>query len=202
MPAPETLTVAVCICDGVTLSDFIPNIEILAGLNGADLNPFFAKGLGEVPFRLKFAYLAPTLAPVVSACGDSAPTVNPTTTYAAALASGEQYDIIWVPAGGFGYLELMPYKFSFKNICSPTCAVGPMPDFESGEHKVPEDLIPFISTQAPKAKYTLSVCGGAVYLAFAGLLSGKRATTNKAFYRAVVVRSSFLFHKGSTSTSI
>ncbi|KAJ7801044.1 class I glutamine amidotransferase-like protein [Mycena olivaceomarginata] len=149
MPAPETLTVAVCICDGVTLSDFIPNIEILAGLNGADLNPFFAKGLGEVPFRLKFAYLAPTLAPVVSACGDSAPTVNPTTTYAAALASGEQYDIIWVPA-------------------------GPIPDFESGEHK------------APKAKYTLSVCAGAAYLAFAGLLSGKRATTNKAFYRAIV----------------
>ncbi|KAJ7343857.1 hypothetical protein DFH08DRAFT_810398 [Mycena albidolilacea] len=101
MPAPEILTVAVCLCEGVTLSDFIPNIEILAGLNGADLSPVFAKGLGEIPFRLKFAYLAPTLEPVVSIYGDSAPTVSPTTTFAAALASGEQYDIIWVPAGRF-----------------------------------------------------------------------------------------------------
>ncbi|KAJ7237718.1 transcriptional regulator [Mycena haematopus] len=157
---PETLAIAVCVSDGVTLSDFIPNIEILAGLNNAD-HPLFSKGLGEVPYRFKFEYLSPTMDPVVSIHGDSAPTFNPTTTYAAAMASGKQYDIIWVPA-------------------------GPIPDFESGDHKVPEGLIPFIASQAPKAKYIMSVCGGAVYLAFAGLLAGKKATTNKAFYRAIV----------------
>ncbi|KAJ7799430.1 class I glutamine amidotransferase-like protein [Mycena olivaceomarginata] len=134
---PETLTVAVCVYAGVTLSDFIPNTEILAGLNDAD-DPVIGKELVEVPFRLKFEYLSPTLDPVVSIRGKCAPTFNPTTTYAAAMGSGTQYDIIFVPA-----------------------------DFESGEHKVPEGFIPFISTQAPKAKYILSLCGGASYLAFA-----------------------------------
>ncbi|KAF7353879.1 hypothetical protein MVEN_01073800 [Mycena venus] len=74
---------------------------------------------------------------------------------------GKQYDILFLPA-------------------------GPIPDFETGDHKVPDGVMPFIATQAPKAKYILSVCGGAVYLAFAGVLSGKKATTNKAFYRPIV----------------
>ncbi|KAF7359068.1 Class I glutamine amidotransferase-like protein [Mycena sanguinolenta] len=157
---PETLSIAVCICQGVTLSDFIPNMEILGGLNNAD-HPVLGKGMGDVPYRLKFEYLSPTMDPVVSIQGDCMPTVNPTTTYDAAMASGKQYDIIWVPA-------------------------GPIPDFESGNNKLPEGLIPFIVRQAPKAKYVMSVCGGSAYLAFAGLLSGKKATTNKAFYRAIV----------------
>ncbi|KAJ7801050.1 hypothetical protein B0H14DRAFT_2615663 [Mycena olivaceomarginata] len=57
-----------------------------------------------------------------------------------------------------------------------------------GESNVPEDLIAFIGTQAPKAKYILSICGGATYLAFAGFLSGKKATTNKAFYRPTGIK--------------
>ncbi|KAJ7684361.1 class I glutamine amidotransferase-like protein [Mycena polygramma] len=157
---PETLTVAVCICAGVTLSDFIPNVEILSGLNDAD-HPVFGAAIGEIPYRLKFEYLSPTMDPVVSMRGADAPTVNPTQTYAAALASGKQYDIIWVPA-------------------------GPVPNPQTGEHNVPKEEIAFIVAQAHKAKYVLSVCGGSVYLALAGLLSGKRATTNKAFYRATV----------------
>ncbi|KAJ6455985.1 class I glutamine amidotransferase-like protein [Mycena vitilis] len=156
----ETLTVAVCICPGVTLSDFIPNVEILSGLNDAD-HPVFGAVIGDIPYRLKFEYLSPTMDPVVSMRGADAPTVNPTQTYTAALASGKQYDIIWVPA-------------------------GPIPNPQTGEHNVPKEEIAFIVAQAPKAKYVLSVCGGSVYLAFAGLLSGKRATTNKAFYRATV----------------
>jgi hypothetical protein len=44
---PETLTIAVCVCDGVTLSDFVPNMEILAGLNDAD-HPVLGKDMGEV----------------------------------------------------------------------------------------------------------------------------------------------------------
>ncbi|KAJ6457039.1 class I glutamine amidotransferase-like protein [Mycena vitilis] len=159
---PETLTIAVCICAGVTLSDFIPNVEILSGLNDAD-HPVFGAVIGDIPYRLKFEYLSPTMDPVVSMRGADAPTVNPTQTYAAALASGKQYDIIWVPA-------------------------GPVPNPQTGEHDLPKEEIAFIVAQAPKAKYVLSVCGGSVYLALAGLLSGKRATTNKAFYKAIVVR--------------
>ncbi|KAF8209297.1 class I glutamine amidotransferase-like protein [Mycena galopus ATCC 62051] len=155
---PETLSVAVCICNGVTLSDFVPNVEILAALNNAD-HEFFGKAMGEVPYRLKLEYLAPTMEPVMPVLAGT-PTVNPTTTYKAAMGSGTQYDIIWVPA-------------------------GPIPNFETGESMAPEDLMAFLVAQGPKAKYVMSVCGGAVYLAFAGLLSGKKATTNKAFYRPI-----------------
>ncbi|KAJ7450519.1 class I glutamine amidotransferase-like protein [Mycena latifolia] len=132
---PETLSIAVCVSEDVTLSDFVTPMEILAGLNDAD-HPVFGAGMPEVAFRVAIDYLAPTMDPVVSGKGRNAPTFNPTLTYAVALASGKQFDIIWVPAGAAG--EVM------------------------------------------------SVCGGAVQLAFAGILTGRRATTNKAFYREIV----------------
>ncbi|KAF7333825.1 Class I glutamine amidotransferase-like protein [Mycena venus] len=158
---PETLTVAVCICDGVTLSDFVPNVELLATLNQAD-HPVFGAVMGEVPYRLKFEYLSTTLDPVASHLGAiDVLTVNPTGTYSAALTSGKQFDIIWVPA-------------------------GPVPEIGGTVNTAPKDELAFLAAQAPKAKYILSVCGGSAYLAFAGLLSGKRATTNKAFYRQIV----------------
>jgi hypothetical protein len=37
--------------------------------------------------------------PVVALKGRNLPTVNPTLTYAAAMADGKQFDILWVPAG-------------------------------------------------------------------------------------------------------
>ncbi|KAJ6597556.1 class I glutamine amidotransferase-like protein [Mycena vulgaris] len=156
----ETLSIAVCISDEVTLSDFITPIEIISGLNDAD-HPIMGAGLGEVPYRVTFDYLSPTMDPVVSVKGRSAPTLNPTMTYADALASGKQFDILWVPA-------------------------GPFPDFATGESRIPPEEIKFIAQQAPKAKYVMSVCGGAFQLAVAGILSGKRATTNKYLYRILV----------------
>ncbi|KAJ6565245.1 class I glutamine amidotransferase-like protein [Mycena vulgaris] len=144
---PQILSIAVCIriSDEVTLSDFITPVEILASLNHGD-HPIMGVGMGE---------------PVVSIEGRNAPTFNPTLTYADALASGKQFDILWVPA-------------------------GPFPDFATGESRIPPEEIKFIAQQAPKAKYVMSMCGGAFQLAVAGILGGKRATTNKAFYRAIV----------------
>ncbi|KIJ49084.1 hypothetical protein M422DRAFT_161495, partial [Sphaerobolus stellatus SS14] len=49
----------------------------------------------------------------------------------------------------------------------------------------PQEVIEFVKIQAPKVKYTMSVCGGAMILALAGVLDGKRATTNKAFYHVI-----------------
>lgn len=96
---PQTLTIAVCICDEVTMSDFIPGMEILLGLNWAD-NPAWAEHMGEVPYRVKIDYLAPELKPVAGFTPGTI-TVNPTGTYKDAIEKGLHYDIIWVPAGRY-----------------------------------------------------------------------------------------------------
>ncbi|KAJ7231966.1 class I glutamine amidotransferase-like protein [Mycena rebaudengoi] len=152
----QTLTVAVCISNEVTLSHFVAPIEILAGMNTSE-----ALGVpaADVPFRVVFDYIAPTMDPIVSVAGPASATFNPTKTYAEVAASGQQFDIIWVPA-------------------------GPRPG-STGLDRTPKEEIDFIRVQAPKAKYILSVCSGALQLALAGVLSGKRATTNKAFYHMI-----------------
>jgi hypothetical protein len=58
-----------------------------------------AAQFGDVPYRVKFDYLAPTLEPVHSFSSPCTPTVNPTKTYDSAMDEGIQYDILWVPAG-------------------------------------------------------------------------------------------------------
>ncbi|KAJ7173055.1 class I glutamine amidotransferase-like protein [Mycena crocata] len=151
----NVLTLAVCISDEVTLSHFVQPIEILAAINTADQQ----REPVDVPFKVIFDYLAPTLDPIVSIAGAASATFNPTKTYAEVAASGQQFDIIWVPA-------------------------GPRPD-STGTDRTPKEEIEFIRRQAPKAKYILSVCSGSLQLAFAGVLTGKRATTNKAFYHMI-----------------
>ncbi|KAJ7628722.1 class I glutamine amidotransferase-like protein [Roridomyces roridus] len=154
----QILSVAVCISPEVTLSDFITPMEILSSLGAADIPVL---NLGEVPYRVAIDYLAPTMEPVVSIQGRNAPTLNPTLTYADAMKQGKQFDVIWVPA-------------------------GPMGDYVPGMTRTPDEEIAFIKHQAPHAKYIMSVCAGTVQLALAGVLTGKRATTNKAFYRQIV----------------
>ncbi|KAF8512311.1 class I glutamine amidotransferase-like protein [Hysterangium stoloniferum] len=155
---PETLTLAVCLCDEVTLSDFIPPMEVLGSLNFAD-HPAFAAMIGDVPYRFKIDYLAPAAKPV-SPLTPGLPHITPTHTYAEAIEKGLQYDVIWVPA-------------------------GPLPHPQLGD-VTPKAEIDFIKRQAPGAKYVMSVCGGSLPLASARVLDGKRATTNKMFYRHVV----------------
>ena len=50
----------------------------------------------------------------------------------------------------------------------------------------PQSLVDFVKRQAPGAQYVLSVCTGSEVLARAGVLQGKRATTNKASYKRIV----------------
>ncbi|KIY65457.1 class I glutamine amidotransferase-like protein [Cylindrobasidium torrendii FP15055 ss-10] len=153
-----TLSVAVCICDDTTLTDFIPPCEIMSSANFAE-TPLFPEHLqAEVTYRFRFEFIAPSMRPIAAVFMPFGPSINPTKTYNDALKEGYQYDIIWVPA-------------------------GPMPNMITKTDRTPQIELDFIKAQAPKAKYILSVCGGSIILAMAGVLSGKRATSNKLFFR-------------------
>ena len=54
----------------------------------------------------------------------------------------------------------------------------------------------FLKEQAPGAQYIMSVCTGAYSLGQAGLLDGKKATTNKSVYKLCAVRR-FISHPES-----
>jgi len=51
----------------------------------------------------------------------------------------------------------------------------------------PDALIQFLKKQQPCAKYILGVCTGVLILAKAGILNGKKATTNKSEFRSIEV---------------
>jgi putative intracellular protease/amidase len=178
---PEILSVAVCISNGVTLSDFVTPMEILSELDPGDEASWSSAVMADIPYGVKIDYLAPTMDPVVAAKGRNPPTVNPTLTYAAAMADGKQFDILWVPAGVYSTSVIRLSRVLTK------ISTGPGLDLETGKSLIPEDEITFIAQQTPKAKYVMSVCGGAYQLALAGVLNGKRATTNKLGYRIIVV---------------
>lgn len=50
-------------------------------------------------------------------------------------------------------------------------------------NEVPPALTAFVVRQDPGAEYVLTVCTGSRILAETGLLDGKKATTNKAFFK-------------------
>ncbi|KAJ8078217.1 hypothetical protein PM082_000423 [Marasmius tenuissimus] len=86
------------------------------------------------------------------------PTAGPTVNPTMTFEEGKKvdFDIVFVPGGP------NPPKFAH-----PSC-------------------LDFIKNNGPKAKYLLTVCTGSWLVARTGLLTGKRATTNKAMYRLVV----------------
>ncbi|THH02073.1 hypothetical protein EW026_g731 [Hermanssonia centrifuga] len=79
----------------------------------------------------------------------------PTRTYEEVIPE-EQFDVLLIPGG-----------------------VGTRPEI------CPKSLLDFIKRQAPNAKYVLSVCTGSEVLAQAGMLEGKRATTNKSSFNRI-----------------
>jgi len=52
-------------------------------------------------------------------------------------------------------------------------------------YNAPDAIIEFLKQQRSSAKYITSVCTGAWFLAKAGILNGKKATTNKAAFRTI-----------------
>ena len=60
-------------------------------------------------------------------------------------------------------------------------------DRNTGEDKTPHSEITFKRMQAPKARYIMYVCGCSAILAYAGVLSGKRATSNKGLFKLIEV---------------
>ncbi|KAJ7798950.1 putative ThiJ/DJ-1 [Mycena olivaceomarginata] len=121
--------------------------------------------------------------PVVALKGRNPPTVNPTLTYAPLWQMGSSSTFSGSPQV---FIPLLSSDYRVLTKIS----TGPGLDLETGKSLIPEDEITFIAQQTPKAKYVMSVCGGAYQLALAGVLNGKRATTNKLGYRIIVAATS------------
>lgn len=90
---------------------------------------------------------------VASRVGAVASAQGPSTLAEHAFADAPPLDLLLVPGG-----------------------IGTFPQLEDTE------LIGFLQERAKRAELTMSVCSGSALLAKAGLLDGRRATTNKQFF--------------------
>ena len=68
---------------------------------------------------------------------------------------------------------------SFSNVMSTGSGARP--------GVISSSVLQFIKLQAPGAQYILSVCTGSWILAQAGVLGGKKATSNKSVFKDVLV---------------
>ena len=101
---------------------------------------------------VQIVMVAQTKDPVPSAIAQNL-TAGPRVSVDCTFDSADQFDVLIVP-GGFGTL----------------------PQLEN------EAFLTFLKKQAPGAQYVCSVCTGSLLLARAGLLEGRRATTNKQLF--------------------
>ena len=110
--------------------------------------------------QLKVVMVAEKAGPVASTSGSSQSNFNgPQVVAEFGFDDAPQLDIILLP-GGFGTLASLQ----------------------------DQKLLTFLKDRSAKAKLTTSVCSGSALLAKAGILDGKKATTNKSFYDMLVVQ--------------
>ena len=100
----------------------------------------------------------------------SGPALVPSRTYEQ-IEDDEQFDILLVPGGASHFCRALQRRSWYLST-------------GLGSRTTPQAVLDFLKTQAPRAKYILSVCTGAEILGRAGILQGHKATTNKrAFTR-------------------
>jgi transcriptional regulator GlxA family with amidase domain len=103
--------------------------------------------------RLRIHMIAEQAGLVPSSTGGYASSIGPKVQADVALADAPPLDIIMVP-GGFGTLQQLSN----------------------------ETLLTWLRERAPRARFTTSVCSGSAILAKAGILDGKKATSNKQLF--------------------
>jgi len=103
--------------------------------------------------RLRIHMIAEQAGLVPSSTGGYASSIAPKVEASVSLADAPALDIIMVP-GGFGTLQQLQNQ----------------------------TLLAWLRERAPRARFTTSVCSGSAILAKAGLLDGKKATSNKQLF--------------------
>jgi len=103
--------------------------------------------------RLRVHMIAEKAGLVPSSTGGYASSIAPKVEATVSLADAPPLDIIMVP-GGFGTLQQLQNQ----------------------------TLLAWLRERAPQARFTTSVCSGSAILAKAGLLDGKKATSNKQLF--------------------
>ncbi|KAL1743377.1 class I glutamine amidotransferase-like protein [Schizophyllum fasciatum] len=152
-PAPKSLSLGVCLYNGLTVLDFQGVVENLSLLSVHGRSRIMPDAPG--PEIGPITYLADTLAPIKPGfTGEAGPRLLPDAAYA---ETTQHFDILLVPGGVLGYPEV-----------------------------VPKSLLEFLTREVPHAKYVLTVCTGSWVLSATGALDGRRATTNKAWFKRIV----------------
>jgi transcriptional regulator GlxA family with amidase domain len=103
--------------------------------------------------RLRIHMIAEQAGLVASSTGGYASSIAPKVEASVSLADAPPLDIIMVP-GGFGTLQQLQNQ----------------------------TLLAWLRERAPRARFTTSVCSGSAILAKAGILDGKKATSNKQLF--------------------
>ncbi|TCD60943.1 hypothetical protein EIP91_009277 [Steccherinum ochraceum] len=157
MPAnnAQTWKLAVCLFTNITTLDFQGPIEQIGFLS-----PQNVLSAASDPYHIdsKIAIEPVFLGPTSEPVkAFSGPNLVPTKSYDD-VGAEEQFDILLVPGG---------------------------PETGTSPANISPSVIAFLKRQAPGAKYVLSVCTGSWILAQAGLLRGKRATTNKSSFSRI-----------------
>lgn len=179
---PPTLRLAVCLFPDLTLLDFVGPVQVFGKLEPKNIQANAAFYPKLPPVQIEATYFSHSRAPVV---GDVGPGLIPQRTYREALENFEQYDLILVPGGVSQPDESTVFLTTSPRFGGVVFLTG----IRAAPDTVDPSLIEFLKKQTPGARYILTVCTGSWILAGTGWLNGKKATTNKAFFKRIVVRS-------------